>query len=418
MYLAKLGKITPEMQKILEKEKVSKKFLLKNIAKGKIAIIPNRNNENHIAIGDGLRSKFICNIGTSSDNSDTKLIFKMVKIANDLEIDLLCDLSTGKNFASSRKVVIKEAKMPIASIPLYQAAIESKEKHGNFYSFTPKELIKTFENQVKEGITAPGIHIITKELVKVIENSKRYIPISSRGGKILYHYIKKNNSENPYIEYFDEILTICNEYDVPLTFICSSRAGCLADGLDKIQLTEWRIIKTLIKRAHSRYVSVIINGIGHLRMDLIPKAVLKMKKITNNIPIGVMGPAITDRALGFEHIAHAIGASIAIQYGANYCQSCCRTEHIGLPNLEDFKESIYTYKIAINGADLTKFQYLQNPENEMAKARYNLEWGKQINLAINQEIAKETFKRVGPKNPKALGCSICGELCLYHKIKN
>ena len=152
-------------------------------------------------------------------------------------------------------------------------------------------------------------------------------------------------------------------------------------------------------------------------MDIIPEAVRTLKKITHNVPIGVMGPAITDRALGYEHIAHVIGATIAIQSGANYCQACCRTEHLGLPEYEDVIESIRTYKIALQGADIAKMPYLQEYDDKISEARLNNQWGTQLELAIEPIIARETFNRVGPKDPKKKGCSICGELCPF-KINN
>ncbi len=420
MYNAKMKKITPEMEKILKNEKISKEFLLKNIAKGRIVIIPNRKNEKHVALGDGLKSKIISNIGTSSNQSDPEKIYKMIEIANEYGVDLLCDLSVGGDLSSIRRKLIDKAEMPLASIPLYQTSIEAKRKRNSFHSFTASELIKTFEIQVKDGISAPGIHTLTKKLVEEIDFSSRLIPIASRGGGLLYEYIKENNCENPYIESFDEILSICYENDVPITLITATRSGCLADGLDKIQLGEWKVMRNLIKQAHSKNIGVIVNGVGHLRMDKIPKAISLFKKITLNVPIGVMGPAITDRALGFEHIAHALGAAIAIQNGANYCQTCCRTEHVGLPDIDDFIESINTYKVAIYGGDLTKFPYFQQLENKISQARFKNQWGKQLNLAINQKVAIETFYRVGPKENNKQACSICGNLCpfLYMKKKS
>ncbi|KKM74705.1 hypothetical protein LCGC14_1397690, partial [marine sediment metagenome] len=146
------------------------------------------------------------------------------------------------------------------------------------------------------------------------------------------------------------------------------------------------------------------------------KAVKKLKQLTYNIPIGVMGPAITDRGLGFEHIPHVIGATIAILNGANYCQACCRTEHMGLPERKDVVEALRTYKIALYGADLAKIPGLQNLDNQISKARYKNEWGKQLNLAIEPYLAKKMFKRIGPKNQEKKGCTICGKLCPFNII--
>jgi len=312
-----------------------------------------------------------------------------------------------------RKRLLKATVLPIASIPLYQNAEESLRTRKNPLEFSAEDVIKTFESQVQQGVSAPGIHPITIDLIEEIENSSRIIPYVSRGGTILSAWIKKNDEENPYIEYFDQILDICVIYDIPLTFVCATRSGCLADGLDAVQISEWKFIGSLIKKAHKRNVSVMVDGIGHLRMDRIPEAMTLFKELTLGVPIGVMGPAITDRALGVEHIAHVIGATTAVQNGANYCQVCCRTEHIGIPEYSDVIEALTTYKVAIHAADVAKLPHLLYEENQISKARLKNQWGEQLSLAVAPEIAKKTFNRVGPKNPREKGCSICGELCPF-----
>ena len=229
--------------------------------------------------------------------------------------------------------------------------------------------------------------------------------------------MKKTGNENPYISNFDEILDLCVEFDVPITFVSATRSGCLADGLDKIQLEEWEVIGDLVKKAHRKNVSAIVDGIGHLRMDLIPNAVSILKRLTYNIPMGVMGPATNDRSLGIDHISHALGAAIAVQHGANYCQVCCRTEHIGLPEMEDIIEALQVYKTVLYSADLSKLPYLRKFDKDLSIARAQNQWGKQLDLSLIPSVANTTFKRVGPKNLKSKGCSICGELCPFKIIE-
>ncbi len=410
MAMAKKGNITSEMVTILENEPISEKVLIRGISTGKIVILPNKGNYRHVGLGDGLKSKILCNTGTSTDSSSFTEVLEIASEAEKYGASILCDQSSGSKFAEYRKQLLNVTSLPLASIPLYQNAEESMRIYNDPIHFDSTEVIKIFEEQIHHGITAPGIHPITRDLIKKIESSDRLMPYISRGGAIMSAWIKKTNEENPYIQKFDKILDICANHDIPLTFVCATRSGCLADGFDDVQISEWKFIGKLVEKAHKKNVSVIVDGIGHLRIDKIPRAVKKLKQLTHNIPIGVMGPAITDRGLGYEHIPHVIGATIAILNGANYCQACCRTEHIGLPERKDVVEALRTYKIAIYGADLAKIPNLQNLDNQISKARCKSEWGKQLDLAINTQIAKKTFKRVGQKNPEKKGCSICGDL--------
>jgi len=417
MDMAKKGFLSLEMVKILESEPINEKELLQGISTGKIVILSNKHNLNHpVGLGDGLKSKILCNTGTSTESSSFAEIFEIVKEAEKYGASILCDQSSGLKFMEYRKELLSTTSLPIASIPLYQNAEEALRVNGDPIKFHSKDILKTFKEQINQGISSPGIHPITKNLIKEIESSSRLMPYVSRGGTIMSAWIKRTNMENPYIQNFDKILDICAKNDVPLTFVCSTRAGCLADGLDDVQISEWKLIGDLVEKAHKKNVGVIVDGIGHLRIDKIPQAVEKLKNLTHNIPIGVMGPAITDRSLGYEHISHVIGATIAIFNGANYCQACCRTEHIGLPEPKDVIEALRAYKIALHGADLAKIPGLQNLDNQISKARCKNEWGRQLDLAIEPYIAKETFQRVGPKNPEKKGCSICGVLCPFKII--
>ncbi len=416
MTMAKKGNVTFEMGSILEKEPISEKELIRGISTGKIVILPNKRNYHHVGLGDGLKSKILCNTGTSTDSSSFTEVLEIASEAEKYGASILCDQSSGPKFVEYRRHLLNATSLPMASIPLYQNVEEGLRIYDDPIHFNSNEVIKIFEEQILQGISAPGIHPITKNLIKKIESSGRLMPYISRGGTIMSTWIKRNNEENPYIQNFDKILDICAKNDVPLTFVCATRAGCLADGFDDVQISEWRLIGDLVERAHIKNVGVIVDGIGHLRIDKIQKAVKKLKQLTYNIPIGVMGPAITDRGLGFEHIPHVIGATIAILNGANYCQACCRTEHMGLPERKDVVEALRTYKIALYGADLAKIPGLQNLDNQISKARYKNEWGKQLNLAIEPYLAKKMFKRIGPKNQEKKGCTICGKLCPFNII--
>ncbi len=411
MTRAKENRITDEMKIIAKMEEVNLDFLVDKVASGKVILIPGRAGTPPVAIGEGVRSKVLVNLGTSSQSPDIELEIQKAKIAVERGASIICDQSVGPNVFENRKKLIEATNAPIATVPLYQTVETTLKEKGNPLDFVAEDLITGFKQQVLHGVTAPGIHPMTKDLNEFIKKSKRIMPTVSRGGTILANWVEKTRSENPYIEFFDEILGICQDNDVPLTLVSSCRSGCLADGFDDVQIYEWKLLRSLIRKAHTHGISVAVDGLGHMSMDQIPLAVRTFKKMCFGIPLGVMGPATTDRALGYEHVAHAIGASLAILHGANYCQACCRTEHLGLPELTDIPEAVGAFLVATYAADLgkngAKFKDL---DYKMAKARKDNLWGVQLSLALEKIGAKETFDRVGPKNKDGEGCSICGEL--------
>ncbi|HEC39495.1 hypothetical protein LCGC14_1029330, partial [marine sediment metagenome] len=269
MTMAKKGNVTFEMGSILEKEPISEKELIRGISTGKIVILPNKRNYHHVGLGDGLKSKILCNTGTSTDSSSFTEVLEIASEAEKYGASILCDQSSGPKFVEYRRHLLNATSLPMASIPLYQNVEEGLRIYDDPIHFNSNEVIKIFEEQILQGISAPGIHPITKNLIKKIESSGRLMPYISRGGTIMSTWIKRNNEENPYIQNFDKILDICAKNDVPLTFVCATRAGCLADGFDDVQISEWRLIGDLVERAHIKNVGVIVDGIGHLRIDKI-----------------------------------------------------------------------------------------------------------------------------------------------------
>ncbi len=199
MRTAKGGNLTNEMSSILEKEPISEKKLINGISTGKIVILPNKRNSNHVGIGNGLTSKFLCNTGTSSDTSTFIEVLEIARIAEKYGASILCDQSSGPKFVEYRRQLLNATSLPIASIPLYQNVEEGMRIYDDPIHFTTNDVIETFEEQILQGISAPGIHPITKNIIKKIESSSRLMPYISRGGAIISAWIKKTNEENPYI---------------------------------------------------------------------------------------------------------------------------------------------------------------------------------------------------------------------------
>lgn len=414
MQLAKHKKIIPDFQQLSNMEQIEIDEVIKGIASGRMVIYPSRFNSQIIGIGDGLRSKILFNFGTSSESPNIDNEIEKIKCASNRGASILCDQSVGPHCYENRKKVIGIARLPIASVPLYQTVENAKSETGNSLDFNAEDLIENFKLQLEQGVVAPGIHTMTRKLNDLIKSSNRLMPTVSRGGTILSKWIENNEKENPYVSNFDKILDFCFKFNVPLTFISSCRSGCLADGFDSIQVHEWKIIRGLVERAHEKGVSCIVDGLGHMNMNQIRKAVLTVKKICHHIPLGVMGPVPSDRALGYEHIGNAIGTAVAVAFGANYCQSCARTEHLGIPEACDVPDTIGASLLATYIGDLSKYgERYANLDRKMSEARVKNQWGKQLALALEPVGARETFERVGPKNKEGKGCSICGDLCPF-----
>ena len=405
---------------ISEKENIPIDLIIEEVSEGRIAIIPNHAGE-PVGLGNILKSKVLCNLGTSSKSPNIWNEINKAKIAVRHGASIICDLSVGNSIEKNRKLLIENLKVPIGSIPIYQNIEEAKNDKNDPFAFNDKDVLRIFEQQIKSGVTQPGIHTMNLDLSNFVKRSKRLIPIVSRGGSIMYEWINKNKLENPYFLYYDKVLEILQKYNLPVTFISAQRSGTIIDGFDEYQKKELDLIKPFIDEALKRNISVIYDGIGHMSLNQIGEAISYFKQKCNNIPLGVLGPAVTDRGLGHEHIVNAIGTAIAIWNGANYCNACYRTEHLGLPDETDIADGIGASIIAVYSGDIAK----QNnnvesllSEKRISIARKHNQWGKQLHCAIDEIMAKEIFMRVGVENKEGEGCSICGDLCPFVIIQN
>lgn len=234
--------------------------------------------------------------------------------------------------------------------------------------------------------------------------------IVSRGGSLLYAWMEINNCENPFYEYFDRLLDICEKYDVTLSLGDACRPGCIADSTDAIQIKELIVLGELTKRAWERNVQVIIEGPGHMSLDEIKANVEIEKKLCHGAPFYVLGPIVTDIAPGYDHITSSIGGAIAAAYGVDFLCYVTPAEHLRLPNLEDMKEGIVATKIAAHSGDIVKgVKGARDWDNSMAKARVELDWEKMFELAIDGEKARKYRKESTPNHSDS--CTMCGKMC-------
>lgn len=413
MQAAREGKITDAMKIIAEKENLPVEKIREGVAKGVIAICANVNHQNLIpcGVGEGLRTKVNANIGTSSTFPDIEPELEKLDEAVKCGADSVMDLSTGNNIDLSRKKIIEHSPIMVGTVPIYQATVRAIREHGAIVSMTAEDLLKTIETQAKDGADFMTIHCgVTRAAIEKMRSQKREMDIVSRGGSFIAGWILHNEKENPLFEHYDDILDICEKYDVTISLGDGMRPGCIADATDRAQLTELITLGDLVDRAWRRGVQVMVEGPGHVPYDQIAANMKLEKKICRNAPFYVLGPLVTDVAPGYDHITSAIGGTLAAVSGADFLCYVTPAEHLCLPTIEDVHAGVITSRIAAHAADIVKgVKGAKEWDLEMARARKILDWNKQMELAIDPELAR---KKRGERNLEGeTACSMCGEYC-------
>jgi phosphomethylpyrimidine synthase len=405
---AKKGKITPEAKIVAQKEGLSEKLLLKEIAAGHTIIPANilHKNLKPIGIGKSLLVKTNANLGTSNKDASLEKEMQKLELALKHGADTVMDLSTGGNIGEIRSKLLKKSPVPFGTVCTYQALV----KRGNILDLQEKDFLDAFENHVKDGVDFVTVHAgLTKDCIPLLKN--RLAGVVSRGGAILVQWMKHNNAENPYFENFDRIIEISQEYDCTLSLGDGLRPGAIADATDKPQLEELKNLGMLQKKAVEKDVQVMIEGPGHVPLNEIKRNVELQKKYCNGAPFYVLGPLVTDVAPGYDHITCAIGGTLAGYYGADFLCYVTPAEHLGLPDADDVKEGIIAARIAAHAADVARGNKKAIAwDFEMSSARKKLDWEKMIGLSVNPEKARAYRKRSGAEKDE---CTMCGDFCVY-----
>ncbi|ENN96273.1 phosphomethylpyrimidine synthase ThiC [Methanocaldococcus villosus KIN24-T80] len=409
---AKKGNITEEMKVVAKNEGIDEEKLRRYIAKGYVVIPKNINRDTKpVGIGKNLRTKVNANIGTSPDFVNIKLEVEKAKVAVKYGADTVMDLSTGGDLSKIRKAIMEAVNVPIGTVPIYEAAKIAKEKFGKVIDMNEDIIFKVIENQAKEGVDFMTLHCgVTKQSVDRLKKSKRVLGVVSRGGAFLTAYIIYHNEENPLYKNFDYLLEILKEYDITISLGDGLRPGAILDNTDRAQIEELLILGELVERCREFGVQAMVEGPGHVPINNIEANIRLQKSVCKNAPFYVLGPIVTDIALGYDHIAAAIGGALAGYYGADFLCYVTPAEHLRLPTIEDVKLGVIATKIAAQAADVAKGNRLAlELEKEMAFARKNHDWEKQFNLAIDGEKARKMKEEIPSKDKKA--CSICGDFC-------
>jgi len=306
---------------------------------------------------------------------------------------------------------LEHSGIPVGSVPVYEIAVNAQQKRGSFLNFTHNDVLETLEMQAKDGIDFFTIHSgVTKRTIAALKNKKRILGIVSRGGAILAAWIKKNKKENPFYEYFDEILDICYRHDVTLSLGDGLRPGSIMDATDKAQIEELKTLGELALRARRKHVQVMIEGPGHVPLNEIRKNMELEKKYCHNAPFYVLGPLVTDVASGYDHISSAIGGAIAASSGADFLCYVTPSEHLRLPSVEDVREGVIASRIAGHAADLVKNRARAIKwDTAMSRARSSRDWQQQIKFSVDPDKARVYRKSSKPGITDV--CTMCGKYC-------
>jgi phosphomethylpyrimidine synthase len=366
-------------------------------------------------VGAGEPTRVATNIGLTPQVTDVESELEKASLAVEAGSDIISDVSIDSNYREFLLRLISKESVPIATVPLYGVCVKALENSGALINFDPKDIMEEIEYQAKLGVDIVTIHAtLTKDVLGGLRNSNRLIKIPSRGGALIAAYMIKSNRENPLYEYFDEILDIARTYGVTVSVGASLRPGSIVDGLDTFYLREIQVQGYLTRLAIDKGVHVMVEGIGHLRADLIPVAVKLHKEICYGVPFRPL-PVCTDIATGHDHIASSIAATVCALSGGDILSVITRGEHVGLPRIQDIVEGVKTFRIAAHIADTVKLKEL-NQEEQISKARSIRKWKEIFKYALYPEDARELHGKLS-RSMNADSCSMCGSFCAL-KIVN
>ncbi|UOQ91869.1 phosphomethylpyrimidine synthase ThiC [Halobacillus shinanisalinarum] len=409
LHYAKQGTITPEIEFIAIRESMDPEFVRDEVAKGR-AIIPSNINHPEIEpmiIGRNFHVKINANIGNSAVSSSIEQEVEKMTWATRWGADNIMDLSTGKDIHTTREWIIRNSSVPVGTVPIYQAL---EKVNGVAEDLTWEIYRDTLIEQAEQGVDYFTIH--AGVLLRYVPlTAERLTGIVSRGGSIMAQWCLYHHQESFLYTHFEEICEIMKAYDISFSLGDGLRPGSIADANDEAQFAELETLGELTKIAWEYDVQVMVEGPGHVPMHLIKENMDKQLEVCQEAPFYTLGPLTTDVAPGYDHITSAIGAAMIGWYGTAMLCYVTPKEHLGLPNRDDVREGVITYKIAAHAADLAKgHPGAQERDDALSKARFEFRWRDQFNLSLDPERAieyhDETLPAEGAKT--AHFCSMCG----------
>lgn len=414
---ARAGQITPQMKEVAEREHRDPEYIRERVADGRIAIPANivhiKKGMRAFGVGEGLSTKVNVNLGISDDKADAAEEWKKVKIAEDFGADAIMDLSNSGKTRQFRQQLIDETPLMVGTVPMYDA-IGYMEKP--LVKLTKDDLLEVVRAHAEDGVDFMTIHCgINKSVIKTFKETGRLMNIVSRGGSLLFGWMEVTGNENPFYEFYDEVLEICHEYDVTISLGDSCRPGCLYDSNDATETAEMIELGKLCKRAWAAGVQVMVEGPGHMALDEIAANMKLQKRLCHNAPFYVLGPLVTDIGVGYDHITAAIGGAISASSGADFLCYVTPAEHLCLPNAQDVLDGLMATKIAAHAADIAKkVPHARDMDDRMGQARRKLDWDAMWKCALDPVTGKKRYE----ESPAATEgtCTMCGKMCAVRTV--
>jgi phosphomethylpyrimidine synthase len=401
------------LKQIAIEEGIDHRLLEESFNKGRVAVFKVPPSGKAVAVGENLRIKVNANIGTSGDLHDEDFELRKLEAAVKAGADAVMDLSTGGDLRSVRRKIVDASPVPVGSVPIYEALVESVRRKGGGEKMLPEEMLDAIRLHGEDGISFVTVHCgVTLSALAHLERKPRVCGIVSRGGSFLARWMRTNNRENPLFERYDEVLDICKQYGMVISLGDGLRPGAIADSMDRAQVDELITLGELARRARQKGVQAIIEGPGHVPLDQIPAQMQLQKRLCDDAPFYVLGPLVTDIAPGMDHITSAIGGAVAAMHGADFLCYVTPSEHLGLPDVADVRTGVLAARIAGHAADLVR----RRPgawewDEKMSKARKDRKWADQIQLALDPDLAREIRARTCREDHET--CTMCGDLCAY-----
>jgi phosphomethylpyrimidine synthase len=398
---AQKGIITPEMEYAAIREGVAPEIVLKELAEGRAVLPANKKHPEcePMIIGSKFLVKINANIGNSALGSSIEEEAEKMLYAVKLGADTVMDLSTGKNIHETREAILRSCPVPIGTVPIYQAMERGDLCWENFRD--------TLIEQAEQGVDYFTIHAgLLRDYIPLA--LKRTTGIVSRGGSLMACWMQTNGQENFLYTHFKEICEILREYDIAISLGDGLRPGCIADSNDEAQFAELKTLGELTKTAWDLGVQVLIEGPGHVPLNKIKENMDLQLELCHGAPFYTLGPLVTDIAPGYDHITSGIGAAVIGMLGTAMLCYVTPKEHLGLPNKEDVRTGVITYKLAAHAADIAK----GNPQallrdKALSRARFDFRWEDQFALSLDPELAR-SYHDESSLSADSKFCSMCG----------
>lgn len=415
MEAARAGSATPQIEHVARCERVDVDWLMSRMARGSIAIPANHNHAALEAqgVGEGLRTKINVNLGVSGDLHDYEVEMEKVDLSLKLGAESIMDLSNCGKTARFRRDLIARSTAMIGTVPMYDAVGYLEKELADC---TAHDFLDVVAAHAQDGVDFATIHAgINRRTVEAFMREGRAMNIVSRGGSLLFAWMRLTGNENPFFEYYDELLDILHTYDMTVSLGDAMRPGCIDDSSDAAQICELIELGDLTQRAWDAGVQVMIEGPGHMALDEIVPNMKLEKRLCHNAPFYVLGPLVTDIAPGYDHITSAIGGAIAAANGADFLCYVTPAEHLRLPDVDDVRAGIVAARIAAHAADVALgIPGARARDSEMARARHEFDWERMFALAIDGDKAREYYESAPPSEDGT--CTMCGKMCAVRTV--